>query len=104
MINASNMLQALDGVEPGATVFVSYLAGRAPTARAVREARKAEDEGYPKRWFLGTLTTKGVNRRGEAYITVFTETRYNDDEPAAQGHYRSFNPSLGTMLSIEVVR
>lgn len=103
MIDANEMLRRLDGVEPGTTVFVSYQAGREPKPRAVREAMKAERDGYPKRWFVGQMTRKWTTKMGDPVFTVFTATRYNEDIPSADGHYRTINPNLGQILTLEVI-
>jgi len=101
-ISAQDMVARLSGVPRGTQVFVSYQAGRAPTARAVREARKADDWGIPKRWFQGRLEGVWVSKKGEPVFCIYSETRYNDADPTAQGHYRTFNPALGTLMSLEV--
>jgi len=63
MLSAAEMVQKLEGVPEGAPVFVSYLAGREPTDRAVREASRARREGYAPRHFFGKVhrvwSTKG---------------------------------------------
>ena len=104
MITAEKMVEILKDVEPGTVLFVSYTAGRPPKPRAIREAKKASDEGYVKRWFLGRLESKWVTKRGDPVITVLTTTRYNEDKPEADGHYRTFNPRLGHILQLEVVQ
>jgi len=105
-MTAQEMLAKLEGVEPGREVFVSYLAGRAPTERAVREAAKA-DEAYdrpiPKRWFQGRLERVWITKKGDPVMTVLSTTRYNEDKPDAEAHYRTFNPCLGTLLSLELL-
>lgn len=102
-LSASDMVQKLQGVQPGQTVFVSYLAGRPPTDRQIREARRAEREGYPGRWFFGRLERQWTNRFGQPGFTVFSHTRDNEDDPSADGNYRSFNPAIGTLLELEVL-
>lgn len=102
-ITAQEMLDKLQGVEKGRRVFVSYTAGRPPKERAVREAQKAVDEGYAKRWFEGTLEGVWTTRKGEPVMCIFSTTRYNEQDPSAEGHYRTFNPALGTLLTLEVV-
>jgi hypothetical protein len=102
-LTAQDMLQKLEGVEKGRRVFVSYLAGRPPTERAKREAQKASDEGYAKRWFEGVLEAVWTTKKGQPVMTVLSTTRYNEDDPQAEGHYRTFNPALGTLLSLEVL-
>jgi len=102
-ISAEDMLAKLSGVPKGTQVFVSYQAGRKPTDRAVREAKKAEDWGIPKRWFQGRLEGVWTSKKGEPVFCVYSETRYNEADPTAQGHYRTFNPALGTLLTLEVM-
>jgi hypothetical protein len=105
-LTAQEMLAKLEGVEKGREVFVSYLAGRPPTDRAKREAAKA-DEAYdcpiPKRWYQGRLEAVWTTKKGEPVMTLLSTTRYNEDKPDAEGHYRTFNPALGTLLSLEVL-
>lgn len=102
-LTAQEMLDRLNGVGKGQRVFVSYLAGRPPTARAEREAQKADDEGYSKRWFEGVLEAVWVTKKGQPVMTVLSTTRYNEDDPSAEGHYRTFNPALGQLLTLEVL-
>lgn len=102
-ITSQEMLTKLEGVEKGHRVFVSYVAGRESKPRALREAMKAEHEGYNRRWFEGRLESVWTTRKGEPVMCVLSATRYNEDNPAAEGHYRTFNPALGTLLSLEVL-
>lgn len=102
-LTAQDMLQKLQGVGKGDRVFVSYLAGRPPKPRALREASKAELEGYNKRWFEGRLEAVRTTKKGEPVMCVLSTTRYNEDDPNAEGHYRTFNPALGTLLTLEVL-
>lgn len=103
MITAQEMLVKLNGAEKGRRVFVSYVAGKPPTNRAQQESQKATDEGYSKRWFEGSLESVRITKKGEPVMTVFATTRYNLDNPAAEGHYRTFNPALGQLLTLEVL-
>lgn len=103
MIDAQEMVRRLSGAEPGATVFVSYRAGRPPTERAVAEAEKADHEGYPKRWYLGQVVRQWVTKKGDPVFTLFTTTRYNEDNVRADGHYRTINPNLGQLMVLEVI-
>lgn len=97
------MVDALAGVPEGASLHVEYVAGREPTERAVREARRSEAAGIPRRSFFGKLhrvwRTKG---KGEAVLTVLCANR-DDERTGAQEAYRTFNPSLGTLLSVTVL-
>ena len=103
-LSAQDMVALLDGVPPGTEVFISYLAGRKPTDRAIREAEKASDEGYNKRWLQGRVERVWTTKKQEPVLTVFAYTRYNEDDKSSEGHYRTINPALGKLLSLEVVR
>lgn len=96
------MLEKLNGVPEGATLFVSYLAGRKPTARAFREAERARREGLSMRHFVGTLTGVWRTKKGEAVMTVLCDTR-DDERRGTEDGYRTFNPNLGQLLSVEVI-
>ena len=102
-MSEKEMSDKLDEIQEGDTVFVSYHAGRAPTDRAQEEAEKAADEGYTRRWFLGRLEGKWTTKKGQKVFCVYTLTRYNSKDPAAEGHYRTFNPQLGKLLALEKV-
>ena len=93
----------LAGVPEGTEIFVSYQAGRKPTERAVREAIKANDIGIPKRWLEGKLVKVWRTKKDQLAVRLFSYTRYNESIPAWEGHYRTINPSLGTILSLEVL-
>ena len=103
MLNEQDVEQKLQGVPEGAEVFVSYHPGGKTTERAVREAQKAEDLGIPKRWFEGRLERVWRTKKNQLVVCIFTYTRYNEQKPAWEGHYRTFNPSLGQLLSLEVL-
>lgn len=96
------MLQKLAGAQQGDTVFVSYLAGRAPNARAIREAERAKREGLAKRHFFGKLESVWTTKKGQSVVTVLCDNR-DDERRGTEDGYRTFNPALGTLLSIEVI-
>ena len=102
MLSAVDMVQKLAGVPEGAQVFVSYLAGRPPTGRAIREARRARREGMARRHFTGRLHRVWMTKAGEPVMTVLCDNR-DDERTGAKEAYRTFNPALGTMLTLEVV-
>jgi hypothetical protein len=102
MMNEISTMKALVGVPEGATLFVSYLPGREPTARAVREAERARQEGLARRHFLGTLASQRITKKGEFVFTVLCDNR-DDERRGTQDGYRTFNPSLGTLLAVEVI-
>jgi hypothetical protein len=83
MVSLQQVETVLRGARPGDELFVSYLAGRPPSARAIREVRKARDQGYATRWLEGRVERVAVNSRGETYATVFTYTRYDEKRPGA---------------------
>lgn len=103
MLTETEALEKLSSAQPGATLFVSYLAGRPPTDRAVREARRAEREGFARRHFTGVLTDAWVTRKGEFVFRVLCGER-DDERRGTEDGYRTFNPSLGTLLSLEVIQ
>lgn len=92
----------LDGIEVGQAVFVEYKAGRAPTERACREARRAEAMGMPRRWFLGVVVRKWTGKNGDPLITVLCSNR-DDERRGTQEGYRTFNPNLGELREIRAL-
>lgn len=103
-ITAQEMVERLRDVPPGTELFVSYLAGRAPTERAIREAGKADEMGVSRRWLQGRLERVWTTKRGYPVLTLFCLTRRNEQDPEAEGHYRTVNPSLGQLLALEVIQ
>lgn len=102
-MDESQTRSKLQDVHEGATLFVSYLAGREPTERALREAQRASDMGLAKRHFFGKLASCRVTRKGEFVFTVLCDHRDDERRGTADG-YRTFNASLGTLLSLEVIQ
>jgi hypothetical protein len=90
----------------GALIFVSYVAGRPATERAVAEAKPhTEDPARPRRYLFGRLTSVWQNRHGEWCLTLFAENR--DTIRAGvryEGGYRTINPSLGQLVVLDVIR
>lgn len=103
MLTAADMVNRLDGVPEGTPVFVSYLAGRAPTDRAVREASRARREGLSRHHFTGRVHRVWATKKGDTVLTVLCDVR-DDERTGAQEAYRTFNPALGTMLTLEVLQ
>jgi len=89
----------------GATVFVSYVAGREPTERAVEEARPhTEDPTRPRRYLYGELTSVWQNRLGEWCLTILAENRNTiKGKTHSEGGYRTINPSLGQLVVLDVI-
>ena len=104
MLTEQDMLEALDRVPTGATVFVSYNAGRPPTARAVREAQPAADMGLNLRHFVGKLSSVWMTKKSQVVMTVLCDNRCNEDNGMQPPHYRTFNPSLGHLHVLEVIQ
>lgn len=103
MLNEVNAMKALVGVPEGALLFVSYVAGREPTDRAVREAERSRREGIARRHFVGKLASQRVTKKGEYVFTVLCDNR-DDERRGTRDGYRTFNPSLGNLLTVEVVQ
>ena len=102
-LSEQDMLDALDGTPDGATIFVSYNAGRPPTARAIREAQPAKDMGLNLRHFVGKLSSVWMTKKSQIVMTVLCDNRCNEDNGMRPPHYRTFNPSLGTMHLVKVI-
>lgn len=96
------MVDKLTGVPEGSIVFVSYLVGRQPTARAIREAERSRRENIARRHFVGTLTSVWTTKRGDTVFTVLCDNR-DDEARGTEEGYRTFNPNLGQLLSLEVI-
>jgi len=90
----------------GSTVFVSYVAGREPTGRAVEEARPhTTDPTRPRRYLYGEVTSVWQNRLGEWCLTLFAENRDTVRNGIRfEGGYRTINPSLGKLIVLDVIR
>lgn len=100
-MNGQEMLDRVRGQE-GSQVFVSYVPGREPTARAVREAGRSSRQGISRRHFVGTLHRVWRTKRGQPVITVLCDNR-DDERTGSQQGYRTFNPELGSLLVLEVL-
>ena len=90
----------------GATIFVSYVAGRRATERAVEEARPhTEDPARPRRYLFGEITSVWQNRKGEWCLTLFAENRDTIRGGVRfKGGHRTINPSLGKLIVLDVIR
>lgn len=105
-VTAEEMQETLKDCGPGTVVFVSYLAGREPTPKAMLEAHRAvHDEGIPRRFAFGVLCDVWVTKKGEPVMRIFSDLRDTlyKDGTMIEGAYRTFNPQLGRLLSLEVV-
>ena len=99
------MVAIADGIV-GATIFVSYVAGRKPTDRAVEEATPhTEDPKRPRRYLFGRLTSVWQNRFGEWCLTLFAENRDTIKNGIRfEGGHRTINPLLGQLIVLDVIR
>jgi len=103
-MNGKQMVEKLKDVPVDSIVFVSYLAGRRPTAQAIREASRSAAEGIAPRHFTGRF--KGITytkKWNEPILTVWVEERDSGSQ-MTQGAYRAFNPALGKLLHLEVLQ
>lgn len=107
MMNPDDVMKVLTGLPLDSVLFVSYVPGRKPHARACQEGERAIEEGISPRHFTGTF--KGVHRSkrlNEVVFTLWVEERdsVRRDGTKTPGAYRAFNPSLGRVLTLKVVQ
>ena len=105
-MNTNDTVKALEGIDVGSILFVSYVPGRKPSPRAVQEGRRAiVEEGLSPRHFTGKLSSVSRTKKGEVVFTLWVEERDSvQDGMMRPGAYRAFNPSLGRLLILEVVQ
>lgn len=107
MLNGNDVLKVLENLPVDSIVFVSYIPGRKPHAKAFEAGERAVvDEGISPRHFTGKF--KGVRRTAKLQEVVFTlwvEERdsVHRDGTKTVGAFRAFNPSLGKLLTLTVV-
>lgn len=99
------MIEALSGCGRGSLLFVSYKAGRPPTDRAILESERATiQEGNSRRHYVGTFESLWMTRKGEVVLTVMAYNRDRVvDGQLVEGGYRTLNPQLGELYSLEVI-
>jgi hypothetical protein len=105
MLTTSQMVNKLRDCGRGSLLFVSYKAGEPPTDRQMLESERAvHEEGCNRRHYVGTLEALWTTRRGQKVLTIMA---YNRDkltgEKLHEGGYRTFNPEVGELLSLEVI-
>jgi hypothetical protein len=106
VLTADDVSEILKDVGPGSLLFLSYLAGKEPTERALLEAeRTVREEGIAKRHVLGALSQVWESKKGDLCVRVFADTRdtINKDGSKTRGAWRTYNPNLGQLLSLEVI-
>ncbi|KKL87775.1 hypothetical protein LCGC14_1931290, partial [marine sediment metagenome] len=102
-IDERGMMVRLEDIPEGSTAFVSYVAGRKAKPRAVAEAER-HTRGQPRRYFFGQVSSVWQNRFGEWCMTLFAENRDTiRDGVRFKGGYRTFNPSLGSLIVLELI-
>lgn len=105
-LDANDMLWKLRYTPDGSTLFVSYLAGRPATERAISEAvRHTDNPKRPRRYYLGELTSCWVSSKDQWILTMKVANRdtMQKDGTLQEGGYRSFNPELGELILIDTI-
>lgn len=101
-LTESDMLQFLQDVPAGSLLFVSYEAGKEPTERARKEA---ERHAGPHRYFTGVLEDVWCTKNNEWVMRIFAFNRDTlKNGKLQEGGYRTFNPSKGTLILVDVIR
>ena len=104
MLTAHEVRARLEGRPKGTRVFVSYVAGRAPTERALRESESSSDAGENRRHFVGSLESLWQAKNGDTIVTVQAFNRDTESPDGLKpGGFRSFNPNLGKLLALDVL-
>ena len=89
----------------GDHIRVRYVPGRPPSARAIEEAQIAVDRGLDLHVFMGSFEDIGLNRKGRFFFTLRVLDRNSTvDGEEVRGAYRAFNPSLGEVRALRVIR
>jgi hypothetical protein len=101
-LNQNDLLDAIVSVPLGSVLFVSYVAGREPTDRAIIEAAGE----IPRRYFTGVLHKVWRTKKNEWVLTMWTWNRktLQKDGTLVEGAYRTFNPQLGQLILVDVIR
>lgn len=102
MLNANDLQALLANATEDTIVHIDYLAGspKAITHQAVEEFNQAQDwngdRGVPATHYTGSFGGFKTTKRGEVILTLFVHNR------GSVGQFRTFNPKLGTVLSVAV--
>ena len=102
MFNANDLQALLANATEDTIVHIAYLAGspKAVTAQAIKEFNDASDwngdRGVPATHYVGNFAGFRTTKRGEVILTLFCHNR------GETGNFRTFNPALGTVLSVVV--
>ena len=105
-MDANTAYDTLKDLPLESIVFVSYIPGRRPSAQAIREGERSIAEGVSPRHFTGAFKGVSKTKRNEVVFTLWVEERdsIGRDGTKTQGAYRAFNPTLGRLLTLEVVQ
>lgn len=100
MLTAVEVLTKLQGSTRETIVHFAYVAGRPANEEGKRQFAEARDYNDTMRKsaieYTGTFHDARLNKKGEVVITIFCVNR------GEVGHFRSFNPELGTFLDVQV--
>jgi hypothetical protein len=101
-LNSNDLIDAIVSVPLGSVLFVSYVAGREPTCRAILEAAGE----LPRRYFTGILHKVWRTKKNEWVLTLWAWNRktLNKDGTLTVGAYRTFNPNVGKLIIVDVIR
>lgn len=104
-MTTKQMIAKLRGVGHGSILFVSYEAGVAPKKQARAEAEYATQVlGCSRRHFVGSFEGLTVTQTGETVLTIRAFNRDRTVERGmVEGNWRTFNPNIGQLLSLEVI-
>jgi len=102
MLNANDLQALLANATEDTIVHIAYLAGspKPVTHQAIQEFNDAQDwngdRGVPATTYIGNFGGFKTTKRGEVVLTLFVHNR------GQVGQFRTFNPKLGTVLSVVV--
>lgn len=105
-MNTAKMLELLKNVPLNSTLFVSYIAGRKAHSNAIMSARRAlMEEGIASRHFTGIYKGVSVTKKGDHVLHMWVAERdtIRPDGTKVEGAFRTFNPNLGKLLTLEVL-
>jgi hypothetical protein len=100
-ITATQMAEMMKDVPMDSIVFVGYLAGRPSGPQGIKEASFAREQGINLTHYTGQFKGIRVTKKGEPVMTLWVEER---DSASGPGAYRAFNPALGTLRTLEVIK
>lgn len=107
-MNAAQMINALRGVAPGATILVTYDTAPRATPRSGTIAKKRTEKsmenaykvGLPSNVYVGRFASLFATDNGDVLLSMFV---FNRGEEGTEGEPRAFNPSRGDLRGIFVL-